>query len=132
MKTDIRNPEDVNALAGQAKQTFGFVDIYVNNAGIMDSSRVKDGDVSNWARMIDINVKGVLYRIHSVLPDMLTNQSGHIVNIASDSGYEVTERLTVYCATKHAVRAISVGLEKVLEKTGVRVTNISPGMIETL
>lgn len=97
MKTDITNPEDVNALAVQAKQTFGFVDIYVNNAGIMDSSRVKDGDVSNWARMIDINVKGVLYGIHSVLPDMLANQSGHIVNIASDSGYEVTERLTVYC-----------------------------------
>lgn len=81
--------------------------------------------------MIDINIKGVLYGIHSVLPNMLANQNGHTVNIASDSGYEVTERLTVYCATKHAVRSISVGLEKELEKKGVRVTNISPGMVET-
>jgi NADP-dependent 3-hydroxy acid dehydrogenase YdfG len=81
--------------------------------------------------MIDINIKGVLYGIHSVLPDMLENKSGHIVNIASDSGLEVTKRLTVYCATKFAVRAISTGLEKELAGTGVRVSNISPGMVET-
>lgn len=131
VKADVTSQKDVNSLAARAKTAFGSVDIYVNNAGMMGSSRVLEGDVSNWEQMIDINIKGVLYGIHSVLPDMLKKGSGHIVNIASDSGFEVTERLTVYCATKFAVRAISTGLEKELAKTGVRVTNISPGMVET-
>lgn len=131
VKADVTSQKDVNSLAERAKTAFGSVDIYVNNAGMMGSSRVLEGDVSNWEQMIDINIKGVLYGIHSVLPDMLKKGSGHIVNIASDSGFEVTERLTVYCATKFAVRAISTGLEKELAKTGVRVTNISPGMVET-
>ncbi|WP_339229473.1 SDR family oxidoreductase [Oceanobacillus sp. FSL K6-2867] len=131
VKADVTNQKDVDSLAKLAKQAFGNVDIYINNAGKMGSSRVLKGDVSDWEEMIDINIKGVLYGIHSVLPAMLEKGSGHIVNIASDSGFEVTERLTVYCATKFAVRAISTGLEKELAKTGVRVTNISPGMVET-
>lgn len=131
VKADVTNQKDVNSLADRAKQAFGSVEIYVNNAGMMGSSRILKGDVSDWNQMIDINIKGVLYGIHSVLPDMVEKGSGHIVNIASDSGFEVTERLTVYCATKFAVRAISTGLEKELAKTGVRVTNISPGMVET-
>ncbi|MEN1970367.1 SDR family oxidoreductase [Lentibacillus sp. N15] len=131
VKTDMTKPEDVNSLAERAKQAFGSVDIYVNNAGRMGSSRVLQGDVTDWEEMIDINIKGILYGIHSVLHAMLEKESGHIVNIASDSGWEVTERLTVYCATKFAVRAISTGLEKELAKTGVRTTNISPGMVET-
>ena len=81
--------------------------------------------------MIDINIKGALYGIHSFLPEILERRSGHFVNIASDSDIEVIERLTVYCATKFAVRAISTGLEKELANTGVRTTNISPGMVET-
>lgn len=129
--TDITKQEDVDALAARAEKTFGEIDIYVNNAGMMGSSRVTEGDVSNWDQMIDVNIKGVLYGIHSVLPDMKDRGNGHIVNIASDSGFEVTERLTVYCATKFAVRAISTGLEKELANTGVRITSISPGMVET-
>src|SRR5690625_7785324 len=94
----------------------------------MGSSRVLKGEVSDWDHMIDINIKGVLYGIHSVLPEI---RSGHIVNIASDSGFEIIERLTIYCATKFAVRAISTGLVKELANTGVRTTNISQGMVET-
>ncbi|MGY0691869.1 SDR family oxidoreductase [Virgibacillus sp. FSP13] len=131
VQTDMTKQQDVDFLAKRAKQIFGSVDIYVNNAGRMGSSRVLKGDVSDWEQMIDINIKGVLYGIHSVLPDMLEKRSGHIVNIASDSGFEVIERLTVYCATKFAVRAVSTGLEKELANTGVRTTNISPGMVET-
>jgi len=131
IQTDVTKQQDVDFLAERAKQVFGSVDIYVNNAGKMGSSRVLEGDVSDWEQMIDINIKGVLYGIHSVLPEMLEKKSGHIVNIASDSGFEVIERLTVYCATKFAVRAISTGLEKELANTGVRTTNISPGMVET-
>jgi len=131
VQTDVTKQPEVNFLAERAKQVFGSVDIYVNNAGKMGSSRVLQGDISDWDQMIDINIKGVLYGIHSVLPEMIENKSGHIVNIASDSGFEVIERLTVYCATKFAVRAVSTGLEKELANTGVRTTNISPGMVET-
>src|SRR5690625_279321 len=131
VQTDVTKQQDVNFLAERARQVFGSVDIYVNNAGKMGSSRVLEGDVSDWEQMIDINIKGVLYGIHSVLPEMLEKKSGHIVNISSDSGFEVTKRLTVYCATKFAVRAISTGLEKELAQTGVRVSNISPGMVDT-
>ncbi|GAA0612818.1 SDR family oxidoreductase [Virgibacillus siamensis] len=131
VQTDVTKTNDVEYLTERAKQVYGNIDIYVNNAGKMGSSRVLNGDVSEWEQMIDINIKGVLYGIHSVLPDMQERRSGHIVNIASDSGFEVIERLTVYCATKFAVRAISAGLEKELANTGVRTTNISPGMVET-
>lgn len=131
VKTDVTKRADMEALAERAKATFGSVDIYVNNAGVMGSSSVVNGAVSDWEQMIDINIKGVLYGIHSVLPEMLERKSGHIVNIASDSGFEVIKRLTVYCGTKFAVRAISTGLEKELANTGVRVSSISPGMVDT-
>ncbi len=97
----------------------------------MLSSPIRSGKVEEWEKMIDVNIKGVLYNIHSVLPSMLERSSGHIINIASVSGFEVTKVSTVYSATKFAVRAISTGLEKELAKTGVRVTNISPGMVDT-
>lgn len=77
------------------------------------------------------NINGLLYGVNSVVGNMVNNQKGHIVNICSDSGFEVIERLSVYCATKFSVRAISIGLEKELANTGVRVTNVSPGMVET-
>ncbi|HLR68461.1 MAG TPA: SDR family oxidoreductase [Virgibacillus sp.] len=131
VQTDVTKQEDVDFLTERARQVFGNIDIYVNNAGKMGSSRVLEGEVFDWDQMIDINIKGALYGIHSVLPEMIKRKSGHIVNIASDSGFEVIERLTVYCATKFAVRAISTGLEKELANTGVRTTNISPGMVET-
>jgi NADP-dependent 3-hydroxy acid dehydrogenase YdfG len=81
--------------------------------------------------MIDVNIKGVLYGVHAVLPSMLNRSTGHIINIASVAGLEVSKTSTVYSATKYAVRAISMGLEKELAKTGVRITNISPGMVDT-
>lgn len=97
---------------------------------IPDAS-IKGGHVEEWDNMIDINIKGVLNGIHAVLPHMLKQSKGHIINTASVSGLEVTKTGTVYSATKFAVRAISMGLEKELARTGVRVTNISPGMVET-
>lgn len=131
VQTDMTREKDVKVLAKHAKAEFGNVDIYINNAGVMGSGSVVKGAVTDWNQMIDINIKGVLYGIHSVLPDMLEKASGHIVNIASDSGFEVTSRLTVYSATKFAVRAITAGLEKELAQTGVRVSSISPGMVDT-
>lgn len=129
--TDVANRDDVLALAEKTKETFGAVDIYVNNAGAMLMSFLKDGNVDEWDSMIDVNIKGVLYGIDAVLPGMLERSSGHIVNMSSVAGHEVSKVNTVYSATKFAVRAISMGMEKELARTGVRVTNISPGMVDT-
>ncbi|GKV65303.1 MULTISPECIES: SDR family oxidoreductase [Sporosarcina] len=129
--TDVACEAEVRSLVNRAEEEFGAVDIYVNNAGQMLSASVRDREVEQWERMIDVNIKGVLYGIDAVLPGMTERASGHIINIASVSGFEATKKSTVYSATKFAVRAISTGLEKELARTGVRVTNISPGMVDT-
>ncbi|MEN1967105.1 SDR family oxidoreductase [Lentibacillus sp. N15] len=129
--TDVSNQGDVSALVAKAKDTFGNIDIYVNNAGAVLSGSLRAGDVEAWETMIDVNIKGVLYGIHAVLPNMLKRSEGHIINISSVSGHEVTKTSAVYSATKYAVRALSMSMEKELAKTGVRVTNISPGMVNT-
>ncbi|WP_249869969.1 SDR family oxidoreductase [Oceanobacillus saliphilus] len=129
--TDVSVQADVDSMVKKALETFGDIDIYVNNAGIVGNGEVRNGKVEEWGQMIDVNVKGVLYGVNAVLPRMLEKSEGHIINIASVSGMEVTKSSTVYSATKFAVRAISMGLEKELARTGVRVTNISPGLVET-
>lgn len=129
VQTDISKKQDVEKLVTAAEEAFEHVDILVNNAGQMLSAPVRSGEVDEWDQMIDVNIKGVLYGIHSVLPSMIERATGHIINIASVSGHEVTKQSTVYSATKFAVRAISTGLEKELAQTGVRITNISPGMV---
>ena len=131
VQTDISNKQDVENLVKEAKKAFKYVDVLVNNAGQMLTAPVRSGKVEEWEDMIDVNIKGVLYGINSVLPSMIERSTGHIINIASVSGFEVTKHSTVYSATKFAVRAISTGLEKELAQTGVRVTNISPGMVAT-
>ncbi|MGJ9458628.1 SDR family oxidoreductase [Oceanobacillus sp. CF4.6] len=129
--TDVSNQEDVESMVKKAREAFGDIDIYVNNAGLVGNGVVREANVEEWDQMIDVNIKGVLYGIHAVLPGMIEKSTGHIVNISSVSGHEVTKKSTVYSATKFAVRAISSGLEKELARTGVRITNISPGMVET-
>lgn len=129
--TDVANRSDVEDTVLKAKEAFGEIDIYVNNAGLMLGSVVQDGEVEAWESMIDVNIKGVLYGINAVLPSMKARSTGHIINISSVSGHEVTKASTVYSATKFAARALSMGLEKELARTGVRVTNISPGMVDT-
>src|SRR5699024_12854566 len=109
----------------------GCIDVYVNDAGLMLDSAVTDGSLDKMEQMIYFNIKGVLYGLHQVIPKMIAKKSGHIINISSVSGQEVTKKSTVYSATKFAVRAISMGLEKELAYTGVKVTNISPGMVDT-
>lgn len=131
VKTDVSVRNDVNKMYEKVFNEFGTVDFVINNAGLMLNGRVTEGEVTDWENMIDVNVKGLLYCTHGALPRMKDKGSGHIVNVASVSGFEVTKRSTVYSATKFAVRAISIGLEKELARTGVRVTNISPGMVDT-
>lgn len=131
VQTDISNQNDVKQMVDKAKEQFGEIDILVNNAGQMLTGSVRSGEVAEWEQMIDTNIKGLLYGIDAVLPSMLERSTGHLVNMASVSGHEVTKNSSVYSGTKFAVRAISTGLEKELAQTGVRVTNISPGMVAT-
>lgn len=128
---DVTKKEEVSNLVNYAQQQFGKIDVLVNSAGQMLSSAVTDGDVEAWDTMLDVNVKGMLYGINAVLPKFLEQSSGHIINIASISGYEVTKQSTLYSMTKTAVHTLTQGLEKELAKTGVRATSISPGMVET-
>ena len=111
---------------------YGTVDILINNAGLMPLSFVKKLKVDEWDKMIDVNIKGVLYCTAAVLPYMLEKQSGHIVNISSVAGRVVFPAGSVYCATKHAVTAFSEGLRQELSpRSNIRITTIEPGVVAT-
>ncbi|HGO3210130.1 TPA: SDR family oxidoreductase [Staphylococcus aureus] len=129
--TDVTKKEEVDELIKIAQQTFGGLDIVINSAGQMLSSKITDYQVDEWDSMIDVNIKGTLYTAQAALPTMLEQSSGHLINIASISGFEVTKSSTIYSATKAAVHTITQGLEKELAKTGVKVTSVSPGMVDT-
>lgn len=129
--TDVTKKEEVDELIKIAQQTFGGLDIVINSAGQMLSSKITDYQVDEWDSMIDVNIKGTLYTAQAALPTMLEQSSGHLINIASISGFEVTKSSTIYSATKAAIHTITQGLEKELAKTGVKVTSISPGMVDT-
>ncbi|HDG3441498.1 TPA: SDR family oxidoreductase [Staphylococcus aureus] len=129
--TDVTKKEEVDELIKIAQQTFGGLDIVINSAGQMLSSKITDYQVDEWDSMIDVNIKGTLYTAQAALPTMLEQSSGHLINIASISGFEVTKSSTIYSATKAAVHTITQGLENELAKTGVKVTSISPGMVDT-
>lgn len=131
VETDVTKKEDVENLVNAAHNTFGSVDIFVNNAGVMLLSFLKNDHVDEWEQMVDVNIKGVLYGIHAALPKMLEQGSGHMINVSSVAGHEVFPSSTVYSATKYAVKALSMGMEKELASTNVRVTNISPGAVDT-
>ncbi|EGG37022.1 SDR family oxidoreductase [Paenibacillus sp. HGF5] len=114
-----------------AVSRFGRVDVILNNAGIMPLSPLEALKVDEWNRMIDVNVRGVLHGIAAGLPVMQKQGFGQFINIASIGAYEVSPTAAVYCATKHAVRAISEGLRQEVGSSGIRVTQISPGVTES-
>ena len=129
--TDVSKNTDVVALADAAKAKFGRIDVLVNNAGVMLMAPMAKCKVDEWERMIDINVKGVLYGIAAVLPTMQAQKSGQIINISSVAGLKVSSGIgTVYSATKFAVKTISEGL-RAESKGDVRVCTIYPGAIAT-
>ncbi|CAL7963331.1 NADP-dependent 3-hydroxy acid dehydrogenase YdfG [Gammaproteobacteria bacterium] len=108
------------------------IDILINNAGLaLGLDKIQTGDVSNWEKMIDTNIKGLLYATHSILPNMVRRNQGHIINIGSIAGYEVGPASNVYSATKHAVRALTKGMKIDLLGTKIRVSSVDPGMVKT-
>jgi NADP-dependent 3-hydroxy acid dehydrogenase YdfG len=129
--TDVTRRADVEALVRGTVDAFGRVDVIVNNAGIMPLSPIERLKVEDWDRMIDVNVKGLLYGIAAVLPLMKAQKSGHVINVSSVAGHKVRPGNTVYAATKHAVRVISEGLRMEVKPYGIRTTLISPGAVAT-
>lgn len=127
---DVTNREAVAQL-GDELETMGGVDILINNAGLMPLSPMLEGRVDEWERMIDVNIKGLLYAINVVLPGMARRKHGHIVNIGSVAGRFAFKGAAVYCGTKFAVRAISDSLRREVVECGVRVTDIEPGAVAT-
>ncbi|GGE52259.1 oxidoreductase [Agaricicola taiwanensis] len=125
-RLDVTDRADVEAFAGFARAEFGRLDVIINNAGVMPLSPMAALKVDEWDRMVDVNIKGVLYGIAAALPLMKAQGSGHIVNVASIGAHQVSPTAAVYCATKFAVRAISDGLRQ--EEDRLRVTVISPGV----
>src|SRR5699024_1620747 len=111
---------------------FKKIDILVNNAGIMTISLINKLRVDDWNQMIDVNIKGVLHGIAAVLPYMEERNDGHIINVSSVAGHEITPPRTIYSATKYAVRTITEGLRKELKpEQNIRTTLISPGAVTT-
>ncbi|MDG2518506.1 SDR family oxidoreductase [Lysobacter soli] len=126
---DVTRRDDVEAFVNATIARFGRVDVLVNNAGVMPLSRMADLKVDEWDRMVDVNVKGVLYGIGAVLPSMNERGAGQIINVSSVAGRQVFATAAVYCATKFAVHALSEGLRQ--ESPFLRVTTIAPGAVES-
>jgi NADP-dependent 3-hydroxy acid dehydrogenase YdfG len=129
---DVTKRAEVEALIQGAVDSFGHVDVMVNNAGIMPIAPMAALKVEEWDRMIDVNIKGLLYAVAAVLPIMQKQKQGHIINMASVFGIKVfAPGATVYCATKSAVRALTEGLRMELHSQNIRCTMVSPGAVAT-
>lgn len=129
--TDVTDREQVKHLVDSAVQTYGRVDVLLNNAGLMPLSPLERLKFDDWNQMIDVNVKGVLYGIAAALPHMKQQKAGHIINVSSVYGHKVGPGAAVYCGTKYAVRAISEGLRQEVKSYNMRTTIISPGAVAT-
>jgi 3-hydroxy acid dehydrogenase/malonic semialdehyde reductase len=131
-KLDVRNAEEVKLAFDNLPDEWRQIDVLINNAGLSQGlDPIQSGDTGDWDRMIDTNIKGLLYITRAVAPIMEVRGSGHIVNLGSIAGKEVYPNGNVYCATKHAVDALNKAMRIDLLPKGIKVTGINPGMVET-
>lgn len=129
---DVRNAEETAKSIASLPEKWKNIDVLVNNAGLASGmSKIQDGNISDWDKMIDTNVKGLLYVSREIMPLMIARKKGHIVNIGSTAGKEVYMNGNVYCASKHAVDALSKSMRIELLEHGIKVTQICPGAAET-
>jgi 3-hydroxy acid dehydrogenase / malonic semialdehyde reductase len=132
LKMDVTGRNDVEEAIRYLPDEWKAIDILVNNAGLaVGLDPLQEGDIDDWERMIDTNVKGLLYVTRTVLPLMLARNTGHIINIGSIAGKDVYPKGNVYCATKSAVDALTKAMRIDLLGKGIKVTQISPGLVET-
>ncbi|MET3455005.1 SDR family oxidoreductase [Pseudomonas kilonensis] len=130
--SDVTNPDDMKALAQFAQDSFGSVDILINNAGLMLFSNWVDLATDDWEKMINVNIKGYMHGIAAVLPFMLKQKSGQILNMDSVAGHQVGPAAGIYSATKFFVQAMTESMRKELGvQHGIRVNTVSPGVINT-
>src|SRR5437660_1318094 len=129
--TDVTNYEQVKTLVDSAVQTYGRIDVILNNAGLMPHSPLERLKIDDWNRTIDVNLKGVLYGIAAALPYMKQQQGGQIINVSSVAGHKVRPTSAVYAATKAAVLTLSEGLRQEVKPYNIRTTVISPGAVAT-
>lgn len=132
VELDVTNAEQVKTVMSNLPAEFKAIDIVINNAGLaagLDS--IVDAKIDDWEQMIDTNIKGLMYVTKAVMPQMLERKSGHIVNIGSISAHQVYAKGSVYCATKHAVKALSRVMKLECQGTPIRVTEVDPGLVET-
>jgi 3-hydroxy acid dehydrogenase/malonic semialdehyde reductase len=131
-RLDVRDQRAVDKAVTGLPPEWRAIEILVNNAGLSRGlDKLPQGQIGDWEEMIDTNVKGLLYVSRAVIPGMIERAKGHIINIGSIAGHEVYPGGNVYCATKFAVRAMSQGLRLDLNGTPIRVSEVSPGMVET-
>jgi 3-hydroxy acid dehydrogenase / malonic semialdehyde reductase len=129
---DVTKLDEVRKAFSDLPDAFKNIDILVNNAGLASGlSSIQDGDIEDWEKMIDTNVKGLLYVTRTIAPMMIARNSGHIINMGSVAGKEVYPNGNVYCATKHAVDALNRSMRVDMLPHGIKVTSINPGMVET-
>ena len=131
VQTDVTDVAQVRRLVDQAVKLHGRLDVIINNAGLMPQSPLGRLKIDEWDRMIDVNIKGVLYGIAAALPHMQAQKAGQIINVSSVAGHKVRAGGAVYSATKHAVRVISEGLRQEVKPFNIRTTIISPGAVDT-
>ena len=129
---DVRDREQVFSAVDSLPEEWKEIQVLINNAGNAHGlDPIHEGDLDDWDAMIDINVKGLLYVSKAILPGMTSRKKGHIVNISSIAGLEVYPNGNVYCASKHAVDALTKGMRMDLNGQGIKVTSIDPGLVET-
>ncbi len=129
---DVRNKKAVQNLIASLNENWENIDILINNAGLAKGlNKIYEDDINHWEDMIDTNLKGLLYITRSIVPGMVKRKSGHIINIGSTAGHEVYPKGHVYCATKHAVNAITKALRMDVVDKNIKVSTIDPGSTET-
>ncbi len=132
LRFDVRDNAAVEQAITSLPDDWQAIDVLVNNAGLAAGlDTIQEGAAEDWDRMIDTNVKGLLYVSRAVIPGMIARGKGHIINIGSTAGKEVYPKGNVYCASKHAVDALSKGMRQDLLPHGIKVTQIAPGLAET-
>jgi 3-hydroxy acid dehydrogenase/malonic semialdehyde reductase len=129
---DVRDQPAVEAFVAGLPEEWKAIDVLVNNAGLSRGlDKVHEASIPDWEEMIDTNIKGLLYMSRSIVPGMVARKTGTIINVGSIAGHEVYPKGAVYCATKHAVDAITKGLRMDLMDTPIRVCTVDPGLVET-
>ncbi|OQD44119.1 oxidoreductase [Croceivirga radicis] len=129
---DVTNKDDMRQVAAKAKSTFGTINGIINNAGVMPLSYIDKLKTEEWDQMVSVNINGVLNGVAAVLPTLMDNKGGHIINISSSAAHSYFPGGAVYCATKAAIKMYSEGLRKELApKYGINVTSIEPGFTST-